>query len=285
MPIITERRVRYRGINTMSRSQQNKLPCPKCGHKQDTTIWESVNVTEAPELREQLFKAELNMFRCEKCACKAFVSGPLLYHDMTREFCVQYYPPEALQDGELLQQFTKDGKLNVKEVFGDIAAVSGAMRTGGYMTEPHIIFDMEEMQRYVSFRERLFQREASEAQVYEALIALLHRGTEDSFVFIQEPRSEKFVQFGRGRFLGMDVPCTALTSEEADRASRFFNELGEEYPREYHAPDPKTGKTHHGATFHHDFAQDARAAARAAIAFFVNVYGFPSDVEISIEEH
>ena len=96
------------------------------------------------------------------------------------------------------------------------------MRTGGYMTEPHIIFDMEEMRRYVFFRERLFRREASQAQVYEALIALLHGGTEDSFVVIQEPRSEKFVQFGRGRFLGMDVPCTALTSEEADRAYRFF---------------------------------------------------------------
>jgi hypothetical protein len=125
----------------------------------------------------------------------------------------------------------------------------------------------------------------TEIRIYEALVALLHRGTKDSFVLIEEPRSEKFVQFGKGRYLGMDVPCVALSSAEADRASQFFNELGEAYPREYHDPDPKTGRIHHGATFHHDFGRDARAASRAAIAFFVNVYGFPADVELSIEEH
>jgi hypothetical protein len=128
-------------------------------------------------------------------------------------------------------------------------------------------------------------QDPTEVRIYEALVALLHRGDEDSFVFIEEPRSKKFVQFGKGRFLGMDVPCVALTSAEADRASQFFNELGEEYPREYHAPDPKTGRTHHGATFHHDFGQDVRAASKAAIALFVSVYEFPADVDLSIVEH
>ncbi len=126
---------------------------------------------------------------------------------------------------------------------------------------------------------------AAEVRIYEALIALLHRGAKGSFVFIAEPRSQKFVQFGTGRLLGMDVPCVAPSSDEAERASRFFNELGEEYPREYHAPDPKTGRIRHGATFRHDFGRDARAASLAAVAFFVNVYGFPADVELSVEEH
>ena len=127
--------------------------------------------------------------------------------------------------------------------------------------------------------------DAAEVRIYEALIALLHRGAEDSFVIVEDPRSKKFVQFGKGRLLGMDVPCAALSSAEADRASRFFNELGEEYPREYHAPDPKTGRIRHGATFCHDFGRDAKAASHAAVALFVYVYGFPADVELSIEEH
>ena len=83
----------------------------------------------------------------------------------------------------------------------------------------------------------------------------------------------------------MDVPCVALSSDEADRSSQFFKQLGEEYPREYHAPDLRTGKAHHGATFHHDFGQDARAAAKAAVSFFADVYGFPADTDLSIEEH
>jgi hypothetical protein len=123
-------------------------------------------------------------------------------------------------------------------------------------------------------------KDSAEIRIYEALIALLHRGDKDSFVLIEEPQSRKFVQVGTGRCLGMDVPCVALTSEQADRASQFFSELGEEYPREYHAPDLKTGKIHHGATFHHDFGQDTRAA----VVFFTTVYGCPADVELSIEE-
>lgn len=126
--------------------------------------------------------------------------------------------------------------------------------------------------------------DVTENRIYEALVALRHRGAKDSFVLIEEPQSQKFVQFGKGRLLCLDVPCVALAGAEADRASRFFNELGEQYPTEYHDPDPQTGQTHHGATFRHDFGQDARAAAKAAIAFFVDVYALPPDVELSIQE-
>jgi len=127
--------------------------------------------------------------------------------------------------------------------------------------------------------------DTSEGRIYDALVALLHRGLEKSFVLIQEPRSEKFVQFGKGRCLGMDVPFVELSSEEADRAYQFFQRFGEEYPREYDAPDPRTGQVRHGATFYHDFGKNVRAAASAAIQFFVDVCGFPQDVELAIEEN
>ena len=73
--------------------------------------------------------------------------------------------------------------------------------------------------------------------------------------------------------------------EEADRAYQFFQRFGEEYPREYDAPDPRTGQVRHGATFYHDFGKNVRAAASAAIQFFVDVCGFPQDVELAIEEN
>jgi hypothetical protein len=127
--------------------------------------------------------------------------------------------------------------------------------------------------------------ETAEGRIYDALVALLHQGTEDSFVLIEEPQSGKFVQFGKGRCLEMDVPCVELNGVEADRAHLFFQELGEASPREYHAPDPKTGEIHHGTTFNHDFGRDVTAAAKAAVALFVEVFGLPPDVELSIEEN
>src|SRR6266481_3550060 len=104
-----------------------------------------------------------------------------------------------------------------------------------------------------------------EQQIFEALIALRHRGVHDSSVLVEETSSGKFVQFGPGRKLVMDVPCVALSADEADRACDFFQDLGENYPREYHAPDPQTGKTNHGASFSHDFGADARGAATATV--------------------
>lgn len=268
----------------MSRCQQQEVECPNCGHKQETTIWDSVNVTEDPELRDSLVKAELNMFCCEKCEFKGLVPAALLYHDMARKFCVQYYPPEALEDRGLYGNFTHEGKLNMKEVFGGMVAPA-LMSQSGYMAEPHVVFDMAEMQRYVFFRERLFRRHNPEIWICEALQVLLERGGDDSYVIIEEPQSEKFVQFGKGACLCMDVPCGSLSAEEADRASRFFKNLGEECPREYDAPNPKTKKIKHGATFSHDFGHDAEAATQAAITFFAEVYGFPAGIELSVEEH
>jgi hypothetical protein len=127
--------------------------------------------------------------------------------------------------------------------------------------------------------------DSTENHIFEALVALYRRGVEDSFVVIEDPRSKKFVQFGPGRRLVMDVPCVGLTGDEADRASEFFRQLGVDYPREYHAPDKKAGRTHHGASFAHDFGNDARTAARAAVAFFETVYQLPAGLELSIEEN
>jgi len=124
----------------------------------------------------------------------------------------------------------------------------------------------------------------TERRIYDALVALLHRGTKDSFVLIEEPKSGKFVQFGKGRRLCMDVPCVELNGAETDRAYQFFRKLGEEHPREYDAPDPNTGQVRHGAAFYHDFGHDAQAAAAAALALFLRVFGRAPDVELSIVE-
>jgi hypothetical protein len=126
---------------------------------------------------------------------------------------------------------------------------------------------------------------SNENRIYEALVALLdHHSESGSVVLVEEPQSQKFVQFGPGWTLEMDVPHVALNDEEADRAYAFFAKLGKDFLKEYDAPDPKTKKVRHGATFNHDFHQDARAAARAAALFFEEVYLLPRHVNLRIEK-
>ena len=66
----------------MSMSATNTVTCPQCQHEQDFTVWQSMNVTLDPELKEQLLSGELNAFICQKCAEKTSVAYDTLYHDM-----------------------------------------------------------------------------------------------------------------------------------------------------------------------------------------------------------
>jgi hypothetical protein len=132
---------------------------------------------------------------------------------------------------------------------------------------------------------RKASRKAVEGRISEALLALLQQGEEGSFVLIEEPRSEKFVQFGMGRVLRMDVPAVGLTAGEVKRASDFFESLGEDRPYEYHTADPRTGQETHGLAFQHDFGDDTRAAAKAALSFFEEVYRFPRDVVLTLKRY
>lgn len=69
-------------------------------------MWSSVNVTIDPELKEQLFNAEINRFACKRCGHEAFMPVSLLYHDMEGKFCIQFYPAEQLYEEDFYDNFT-----------------------------------------------------------------------------------------------------------------------------------------------------------------------------------
>ena len=133
----------------MSKIAPLNLECPHCGNKQDTMVWDSVNVTLDPEFKTKLFDEEVNLFSCEKCGKKTFINAPLLYHDMAQQFCVQYYPRESLEDAEFLRRFNPDGSVAMT---GIPAAFE---ESGAYIMRPHIVFDINELLRYVVFRDRI----------------------------------------------------------------------------------------------------------------------------------
>jgi hypothetical protein len=127
----------------------HNLECPQCGNKQETKVWHSVNVKLDPELKKKLFDAQINLFSCEKCGKKTFINTPVLYHDMTQQFCVQYYPPESLDQREFFRRFNPDGSL------ANTGIPAAFAESGAYLTRPQIVFDMSEMVRYVAFRDRI----------------------------------------------------------------------------------------------------------------------------------
>ena len=136
----------------MSKMSNHEEKCPECGKSQEVVVWHSINVDLDATLRERLFAAEINQFECSFCGYETFLGAPLLYHDMTRQFTVQYYSPSLLDDPEgMFQSYDVKGMLDSRSWPND-------KMKGHYMTMPHVVFDMNEMQRYILFREFLHSR-------------------------------------------------------------------------------------------------------------------------------
>ncbi len=85
------------------------------------------------------------------CHENAFISIPLLYHDMERGFKVKYYPFDAINEKEFLGQFSKDWEW----LSPDIKILPRKLQN--LCKRIHIIYDIGEFIRYVIFRDRLYE--------------------------------------------------------------------------------------------------------------------------------
>lgn len=66
----------------MSLSSSRTVNCSNCNHAQEFTVWDSVNGTLDPDLKEKLMRGALFKFTCTRCRNTATVMFPLIYHDM-----------------------------------------------------------------------------------------------------------------------------------------------------------------------------------------------------------
>jgi hypothetical protein len=114
-------------------------------------IWDSVNVSLNPELKAKLFEGNLNIFTCDQCSHTRPVLSSVLYHDMHRGFAVQFFPDQFLEDDEFYNRWRDDDP-----GMGDVVRTMKS-KIPRHLAHPHIVFDLDELKRYVAFRERLFE--------------------------------------------------------------------------------------------------------------------------------
>lgn len=77
----------------MSKSTKHIWNCIHCGHPQEITIWQSVNVSLSPGLKGKLLNGDLMRVRCVRCGTETELAYALLYHDQDRRFMVWYVVP------------------------------------------------------------------------------------------------------------------------------------------------------------------------------------------------
>jgi len=144
----------------MTQEREEDVCCPSCKKTEKIKFYNSINLDINPELREQLFNGEINVFKCKRCNNGAILLGiPLLYHDMKRKFQVWYHPVENLEKAEFYNEFSIDGKPIIDD---RIKEITPKCLLEGYLSNPHIVFSMREMVYYIFFRESLYSRCASD---------------------------------------------------------------------------------------------------------------------------
>ena len=153
----------------MSEPEEIKIECPNCRKRQKVIVWRAINATLDPELKKELLCGRINFFRCEKCGIEGYMPIDLLYHDMEREFVVQYIPFEWLNQNEVLDEFTEKGYIDIER---DLTIWLGGIESlkdkfwsmvpdDHHFKRIHPVFDMNELIHYVIFRDRLFEQRQS----------------------------------------------------------------------------------------------------------------------------
>ena len=73
------------------KSEVKIITCPKCGSKQEFSLYRSINASN-PELREKFLEGSLTTLICDHCGFSGAVEYPFLYHDLNENFSLFFDP-------------------------------------------------------------------------------------------------------------------------------------------------------------------------------------------------
>jgi len=147
----------------MTKIEPADISCPGCHTKQTVMLYDSLNVTLDPEVKKDVIDGKINVFKCYNCNAEIIVQKAFLYHDMSQHFCAYFIPNDAVfNDNFIKNQISSDGQMNYE--------VSDLVKNNPdfeYFMNPHIVLSMNELIRYVIFRDRIayihYRQEESES--------------------------------------------------------------------------------------------------------------------------
>jgi len=145
----------------MTLERNESIECPSCHQSQGMVLWDSLNVTVTPSGKKELLEGRLNVFHCEKCGHQEAVDIPFVYHDMDLKFWISYFPVDSLKDYDFYLLFEGNGQQKLPAAQSEIIDILG--EGSAYMNMQHIVFDMDEVLRYVIFREVLAHQQSGAA--------------------------------------------------------------------------------------------------------------------------
>ncbi len=87
----------------MSIIRKAEAACSKCGAKNETTIYRSINTADNPELKQKVRDGSLFLWRCSSCGQTNLARYETLYHDPEKKVMI-WLLPEGLEVSEAQMQ-------------------------------------------------------------------------------------------------------------------------------------------------------------------------------------
>jgi hypothetical protein len=97
----------------MDQPKKRKFTCPHCKSEEQFSVWESVNVTLQPSLKNQVLTRGLGNFTCSNCGRGVWVGHPIHYHDVARKLMI-WFPFEEpkkppIAEGSMVMKLMVNG--------------------------------------------------------------------------------------------------------------------------------------------------------------------------------
>lgn len=129
----------------MTIHRYEKRECPVCSAKNRVLVWDTTNAQVNPEAKAALLNGETNLYICRACGKCFLMDKPLLYHDMEIGYMAWHFHFSLVQSGKILEWIDPGGQARGIEDCPEC----------DYAASIHYVFDMDELVRYIRFRDVL----------------------------------------------------------------------------------------------------------------------------------
>lgn len=119
-----------------------KIPCNQCQTMMEYEVFESVNVTLEPTLKDKIMNDELFLTTCPNCGKMFYLSYPFLYNDMDSHYMIRYAMKNEEKEKTEFQDTVSMFKNELNDKFnGHLTYIFRFVNDYGKLKEKIRIFD------------------------------------------------------------------------------------------------------------------------------------------------
>ena len=210
----------------MSISRTVNISCPSCGVQQDVELYDAINVSTEPELKDALMLNQLNRVECPDCELSFRVDLPMLYNDPQNNVLIYWVPEtEETTREEILEEFDRSME-KMNEVMPPDAEMPKVRLVTSRVELVELIFMIEAglNQRVVEYvKYSIFTRNLDSVDPHKFRLLLnVQDSTDEEFCFVKQDAASQqlgdILRYGRSSYQSMNE----LYEENSDEFLDMF---------------------------------------------------------------